>query len=369
MKRSGPLSGVRIVELASIGPGPFCGMLLADLGAEVVVIDRPQGAYALYGLDPKKDFMNRGKRSVVLDLKKPEDVQKALDLIARADGVIEGSRPGVAERLGVGPEVCLARNPALVYGRITGWGQTGPWAQWAGHDIDYIAISGALHMCGRPGEPPAIPMNFVGDMGGGGMLLAFGMAAALFEARGSGKGQVVDAAMIEGAAAQMAGMLVVRANGQIGDERGDNTSCGVAPFYDTYQTADGKYLAVGAIEPQFYRAFLQGMGLDADPEFGEQWARERWPALKAKIAARLREKNRDAWMAIFSSEACVAPVLSPAEVEYHPQNAARGTYFREGDVLQPGTAPRFSRTPGAVAAPPPERGADTEAVFREWLGA
>lgn len=367
MKRSGPLSGVRIIELASIGPGPFCGMLLADLGAEVVVIDRPQGAYALYGLDPKKDFMNRGKRSVVLDLKKPEDVEKALRLIAKADAVIEGSRPGVAERLGVGPEACMARNPALVYGRITGWGQTGPYAQWAGHDIDYIAISGALHMCGRPGEAPAIPMNFVGDMGGGGMLLAFGMAAALFEARGSGKGQVVDAAMIEGAAAQMAGMLVVRANGQIGDERGDNTSCGVAPFYDTYQTADGKYLAVGAIEPQFYRAFLTGLELDGDPQLTEQGDRALWPAQKARIAARIRERDRDDWMATFSSEACVAPVLSPAEVEHHPQNAARGVYFRDSDVLQPAPVPKFSRTPGAVASAPPERGADTEAVVREWL--
>ena len=367
MERSGPLKGVKIVELAGLGPGPYCGMLLADLGAEVISIDRPSGAApASMGLDPTKDVLNRGKRSVVLDLKKPEDVAKALALIDKADALIEGNRPGVTEKLGVGPDVCLGRNPKLVYGRMTGWGQTGPMAHWAGHDIDYIALSGALWMCGKPDQSPAVPSNFVGDMGGGGLLLAFGIVSAILEARGSGKGQVVDAAMIEGAASQMAGAFLMKANNQLSPRRGESMTSGIAHFYDTYETADGKYLGVGAIEPQFYAAFLAGAGLDADPDFKNQWDGKAWPALKAKVAARLKEKGRDEWMTIFSSEACVAPVLSIDEVEHHPHNAARGVFVRDNGVLQAGPVPKFSRTPGAISSAPPQRGADTEAVMAEW---
>jgi alpha-methylacyl-CoA racemase len=363
--RRGPLSGLRIVELATLGPGPFCGMLLADLGAEVVQIDRPGGATALHGFKPELDILNRGRRSIVLDLKDPEHLTVALNLIDRADALIEGNRPGVTERLGLGPEVCLARNPRLVYGRITGWGQNGPMANRVGHDINYIALSGALHTCGRQGERPAIPQNFVGDMGGGGLLLAFGIACAIIDAQRSGKGQVVDAAMVDGAAIQLSGLLTMRALGRFSDERGSNMADGGAPFYDVYETADGKYLSVGAIEPAFYRAFRKGAGLD-DPAFDAQMDAARWPELRAKVASKIIEKTREQWMEIFEGDACVAPVLSLSEVESHPHNIARGVFFRDGNVLQPSPVPRFSRTPGAVANPPPARGNDTQAVLSEW---
>ncbi|RJG08271.1 CaiB/BaiF CoA transferase family protein [Massilia cavernae] len=361
----GPLKGLKIVELAGLGPGPYCGMLLADLGAEVVQIDRPMGATAVYGIEPSRNILNRGRRSVVLDLKDPVARDQALALIDRADGLIEGNRPGVAERLGLGPDHCLARNPRLVYGRVTGWGQTGPMAQWAGHDLNYIALAGALHVCGRAGERPAIPQNFVGDMGGGGLLLAFGMVSALFEALRSGKGQVVDAAMIEGAASQLSGVLTMQAMGSFEGGRGTHIADGGAHFYEVYDTADGKYIAVGAIEPQFYAAFRRDAGL-TDPQFDAQMDQARWPDLKARVARRIAEKTRDEWVAIFSSEACVAPVLSLSEVENYPHNAAREVFLREGGVLQPSPVPKFSRTPGAVACPPPARGADTDAVFRDW---
>lgn len=364
--RKGPLTGLRIVEFAGLGPGPFCGMLLADLGAEVVQIDRPEGALAAYNVaDQRRNFLNRGKRSVVLDLKRPDEREIALGLVERADAVIEANRAGVAERLGIGPEVCLARNPRLVYGRVTGWGQTGPLADRAGHDINYIALAGALHVCGREGEKPAIPQNFVADMGGGGLYLAFGMTAALLEARQSGRGQVVDAAMIEGTALQLSILLTLRAFGQFDDRRGGSFIGGGAPFYEVYETKDGAYLAVGAIEPAFYRAFLRDAGLD-DPAFDAQWDRARWPALRAAVAARLRERTRDDWMERFGSESCVAPVLGLSEVEQHPHMAARGVFMRDGEVLQPAPGPRFSRTPGAVSTPPPRPGADWEAVLRDW---
>lgn len=364
MRKSGPLAGIRIVEFGGIGPGPYCGMLLADLGADVLLIDRPGGAYAAYGFDPRRDFMQRGKSWITLDLKQPEDLETALALIGRADAVIESSRPGVAERRGFGPADCLARNPALVYGRVTGWGQDGPYAQMAGHDINYIAISGVLDICGRPGEPPAIPHNFVGDMGGGGLLLAFGIVSAILEARQSGQGQVVDAAMIEGAASQLSGLLTLRAMGQFDDRRGHNSSCGAAPFYETYRTADDKYIAVGCIEPQFYAAFRQGAGLD-DPAFDAQWDEDRWPAMKAGIAARIVEKTRAEWMAIFDADACVAPVMGIGEAASHPQNAARKVFMEPDGMLQPAPVPRFSRTPGAVSAPPTP-GADTGEILRKW---
>lgn len=364
-ERRGPLKGVRIVEFAGIGPGPFCGMLLADLGAEVVQIDRPGGAGAAYGFDSRAEILNRGRRSVVLDLKSADGVETALKLVEQADAVIEAGRPGVAERLGVGPEACLARNPRLVYGRVTGWGQTGPYASWAGHDIDYIALAGALYVCGDDRDPPAIPQNFVGDMGGGGIYLAFGILAALLEARQSGQGQVVDAAMIEGAALQMAGVMTLIAARRFDDRRGTHMADGGSHFYQTYRTKDGKYLAVGAIEPQFYRAFCEGAGLTG-PEFDAQMDAAAWPELKAKTASRLAEKTRDEWMEIFGSEACVAPVLAPSELESHPHLAARGSYVCEDDILQPAPGPKFSRTPGHIANPPPERGADTEAVLNDW---
>lgn len=364
--RSGPLTGIKVVEFAGLGPGPFCGMLLADLGAEVVQIDRPGGAMAAFSAaDPQRNILNRGKRSVILDLKQPEDRETALKLADRADAVIEANRAGVAERLGIGPDVCLARNPKLVYGRVTGWGQTGPLAEWAGHDINYIALAGALHMCGRTGERPAIPQNFVADMGGGGLYLAFGMVAALLEARQSGQGQVVDAAMIEGVALQLSVVLTLRAFGQFDDRRGTGFIGGGAHFYEVYETKDGEHIAVGAIEPQFYRTFLREAGL-VDPAFNAQWDRARWPALKEKVAARMRERTREDWMQTFSSEACVAPVLAPSEAEQHPQMAARGVFMRDGEVLQPAPGPRFSRTPGAVCAPPPRPGADTADVLRDW---
>jgi len=364
--RSGPLAGLKVVEFAGIGPGPFCGMLLADLGAEVVQIDRPSGAMAAYNVaDHRRNILNRGRRSVVLDLKKPDELELALKLVERADAVIEAHRAGVAERLGIGPEVCLARNPKLVYGRVTGWGQTGPLAEWAGHDINYIALAGALHVCGREGERPAIPQNFVADMGGGGLYLAFGMLAALLEARQSGRGQVVDAAMIEGVALQLSVVLTLRAFGQFGDRRGTSFIGGGAHFYEVYETRDGQHIAVGAIEPLFYRTFLREAGLE-DPEFDAQWDRARWPALKEKVAARLRERTRDDWMTVFSSEACVAPVLALSEVEQHPHMAAREVFIRDGDILQPAPGPRFSRTPAAVSAPPPRPGDETQAVLRDW---
>jgi alpha-methylacyl-CoA racemase len=363
--RQGPLKGLKIVEFAGLGPGPFCGMLLADLGAEVIQIDRPSGVTAGHGLDPTRDILNRGRRSVVLDLKQPEDVEKALKIMDGCDALIEGNRPGVAERLGFGPEVCLARNPRLVYGRITGWGQTGPMAQRAGHDINYVAISGALHGIGRAGERPGIPQNFVGDMGGGGLLLAFGIACAMIEAIRSGRGQVVDAAMVEGAAIQLSGLLTMQAMGRFDDERGTHMGDGGAHFYEVYETADGKYLAVGAIERPFYDAFRAGAGLD-DPVFDDQMNEAQWPALKLKVAERLKTRTRDDWMAIFSPDACVAPVLAVAEVEADPHNAARQVFFRQGGILQPSPVPKFSRTPGAVANPPPRRGTDTEAVLGEF---
>jgi len=358
----GPLKGLTIVEFAGIGPGPYCGMLLADLGAEVIQIDRPSGATGAYGLDPTRDILNRGRRSVVLDLKNPGDVEKALKLVETADAVIEANRPGVAERLGFGPETCLARNPRLVYGRVTGWGQTGPLAQAPGHDINYIALAGALHILGREGERPAIPANFVGDMGGGGLLLAFGIACAIIEAKTSGKGQVVDAAMIEGAASQLSATLTMRAMGRFSETRGTNFSDGGAHFYEVYETADHKYLAVGCIEPAFYKAFCADAGFE-DPEFAKQMDSRAWPSLKEKTAARLATKTRDEWLEIFSAAACVSPVLSLSELEANPHLAERGTYFNDNGVLQPAPVPKFSRTPGAVSSPPRPLGADTEEVL------
>lgn len=356
---SGPLHGVRVVELGGIGPGPFAGMMLADLGAEVVRIDRP-GSDGL-----RLVALERGRRSVVLDLRRPEGVAAALDLAARADVLIEGFRPGVTERLGLGPQDCWQRNAALVYGRMTGWGQDGPWAQTAGHDIGYIAVTGALHAIGRAGGPPQVPLNVVGDFGGGAMHLVTGVLAALLEARGSGRGQVVDAAIVDGVASLMTAMYGMLGAGAWRDERGVNLLDTGAPFYDVYETADGGHMAVGALEPKFYAEFVALLGLR--PEDADRDDQAGWPVLRERIASAFKGRTRDEWAAIFDgSDACVAPVLSMTEAPSQPQVAARGTFVDVDGMVVPAPAPRFSRTPGAVQGPPAQPGEHTRATLTEW---
>ncbi|RYZ01606.1 MAG: CoA transferase [Alphaproteobacteria bacterium] len=358
---SGPLVGVKIVEFAGIGPGPFCGMLLADLGADVVRIDRSDAVGR-----GQPDLANRGKRSIAIDLKKPEGVEAALSLMEKADGLIEGFRPGVMERLGLGPDVALARNPRLVFGRMTGWGQTGPWSTMAGHDIDYIALTGALHTMGRKGEPPAPPLNLVGDFGGGALYLAFGLLAGIIEAKSSGKGQVVDCAMIDGAASLMTMFYGMKAAGMWNANRDDNLLDGGAHFYDTYECADGKFLAIGAIEPQFHALLVKGLGLP-DDAFPAQMKRSKWPAYSNRVAEVVKTKTRDAWMAIFDgTDACVAPVLSMDEAPRHPHNAERQTFVEAFGAVQPGPAPRFSRTTGAVNGVPAIAGVQSADVLKSW---
>ncbi|WP_225635488.1 CaiB/BaiF CoA transferase family protein [Streptomyces solaniscabiei] len=359
----GPLSGVRVVELAAIGPGPFAAMLLADLGADVVRVDRPGGPGL--AIDPALDVTNRNKRSVIVDLKSPDGPARVLDLAARADVLIEGYRPGVAERLGIGPEPCHARNPRLVYGRMTGWGQDGPLAQRAGHDIGYIALTGTLGMIGAPDGPPAVPANLLGDYAGGSLYLVVGILAALHHARATGAGQVVDAAIVDGAAhlsAMIHGMLGA---GAWQDRRGTNLFDGGAPFYGTYETADGRYMAVGALEPQFYAEFMERLGVPDEVPAREDMAR--WGELREAIATRFKARTRDEWTALFTdSDACVAPVLSLREAPHHPHLAARGTFTDHGGITQPAPAPRFSATPTAVRTGPARPGADAEAVARDW---
>jgi alpha-methylacyl-CoA racemase len=357
----GPLQGVRVVELASIGPGPFCAMLLADLGAEVLAVDRPatgQGGWpALFA---------RGRSRVAVDLKHPEGPGVVLDLVAGADALVEGFRPGVAERLGIGPEACLARNPRLVYGRVTGWGQEGPLAGSAGHDIDYIALAGALHPVGAAGGPPVPPLNLLGDFGGGGMLLALGVVAALLEAGRSGRGQVVDAAMVDGAALLTTQLHELLAAGLWADRRGANLLDGAAPFYTVYETADGRHLAVGALEPQFYAELRERVGL-AGEDLPPQLDRAGWPLLRDRLAAVFRTRTRDEWCRLLEgTDACVAPVLSLLEAPAHPHNQARATFVDIGGTLQPAPAPRFSRTPCPTPAPPPAPGDDQAKVLAAW---
>ena len=370
---SGPLSGVKIVELAGIGPGPYTCMLLADAGADVLRVDRASGRPA--GLSksmppapvgPHWDLLNRSRRSVAVDLKNPQGVALVLDLVAQADGLVEGWRPGVAERLGLGPEDCLARNERLVYGRMTGWGQEGPLADTAGHDIDYIALSGALWSVGRAGERPVPPINLVGDFGGGGMLLAFGLVAALLEAQRSGKGQVVDAAMVDGAASLMTMTFAFHQLGWWLEERGVNILDTGSHFYEVYETADGKWFAIGAIEPQFYAELLKVLELDGE-DLPPQQDRTQWPAMKERFAAIFRSRSRDEWTERFAgTDACGAPVLSPWEAHLHPHNVARETFVDVAGVVQPGPAPRFSRTPSSVQRPPPVAGQDTDAALGDW---
>ncbi|GGQ75135.1 CaiB/BaiF CoA transferase family protein [Streptomyces flaveolus] len=359
----GPLSGVRVVELAAIGPGPFAAMLLADLGADVVRVDRPGGPGL--AIDPALDVTNRNKRSVIVDLKSPDGPARVLDLAERTDVLIEGYRPGVAERLGIGPEPCHARNPRLVYGRMTGWGQDGPLAQRAGHDVGYIALTGTLGMIGAPDGPPAVPANLLGDYAGGSLYLVVGILAALHHARATGTGQVVDAAIVDGAAhlsAMIHGMLGA---GAWQDRRGTNLFDGGAPFYGTYETADGRYMAVGALEPQFYAEFMERLGVPGEVPAREDMAR--WGELREAIATRFKARTRDEWTALFTdSDACVAPVLSLREAPHHPHLAARGTFTDHGGITQPAPAPRFSATPTAVRTGPARPGADAEAVARDW---
>ena len=358
----GPLAGVRVIELGGIGPGPFCGMILSDLGAEVVRIERPTDA----GTETSMPILLRGRRSAAIDLKSAAGLDVVLRLIDNADAVIEGFRPGVTERLGVGPETCLARNPTLVYGRMTGWGQDGPLAHEAGHDITYIAIAGALEAIGPRDGDPVVPLNLIGDMGGGGMLLALGITAALVHARATGEGQVVDAAMTDGTAIQLAGVHGLMAAGQWNDRRGSNLLDGAAPFYRVYRCADRRHIAVGALEPQFYAALLRVLGLTGDPVFAQQHDRSAWPSMCARLAEIFVTRTRDEWSAAFvGQEACVAPVLSLAEAAAHPHNVARGTYVVGDGVIQPGPAPRFLGTPSAEPGPLHEAGADTDAVLGE----
>ncbi len=346
----GPLEGLRIIELAGLGPGPFCGMMLADHGAEVIRVDRI-GAAGLIS-DPSREFLNRSRKSIAVNLKDPRGIDLVRRLCASADGVFEGFRPGVMERLGLGPDELFAANPKLVYGRMTGWGQAGPYSGMAGHDINYIALSGALHAIGRKRERPLPPLNVVGDFGGGGMVLAFGMVAALLNARITGKGQVIDCAMTEGSALLMTMIYSLRSQGLWRDERGSNLLDSACHYYDTYETADGKYIAVGAIEPQFYRRFLELLGFADDPDFAMQNDPRMWEKLKQRIAERVRGKTRDEWRTIFDgSDACVAPVMSLDEAPQHPHNAARQAFVEVAGSLQPAPAPRYSGTPtGAPAA-------------------
>jgi alpha-methylacyl-CoA racemase len=359
----GPLDGVKVIEVGGLAPGPFCGMLLSDMGADVVRIERTD---QLMLTDPKFDVLKRNRRSVVLDLRAPQAVEALLRMVEQVDAIHEGFRPGVMERLGLGPEVCLKRNPRLVYGRMTGWGQEGPLALAAGHDINYISLTGTLHTIGRKGERPVPPLNLIGDFGGGGMLLAFGMVCALFEARRSGQGQVVDAAMIDGAAAQTAMIYGFRASGIWTDEREDNLLDGAAHFYDTYETADGKYVSVGSIEPQFYALLLKHTGIE-DPEFQNQLDKARWPALKARVAEVFRSKTRDEWCRIMEgTDVCFAPVLSLDEARDHPHNRHRKTFIEVEGVAQGAPAPRFSRTVPATPKPPPRIGQHTEEVLADF---
>jgi alpha-methylacyl-CoA racemase len=346
------------VELAGIGPGPFCAMLLADLGAEVLAVDRPGGDPAFPAL------FARGRRRVAVDLKHPDGRGVVLDLVAAADALVEGFRPGVAERLGIGPEACLARNPRLVYGRVTGWGQEGPLAAAAGHDIDYIALAGALHPMGPAGGPPVPPLNLLGDFGGGGMLLALGVVAALLEAGRSGQGQVVDAAMVDGAALLTTQLHELLAAGLWTDRRGANLLDGAAPCYAVYETADGRHLAVGALEPRFWAELLDRIGL-AGEDLPAQLDRDAWPALRERLAAVFRTRTREEWCALLEgTDACVAPVLSLLEAPTHPHNRARGTFIEVGGVTQPAPAPRFSRTP--CAHPTAPVAADPERTLAAW---
>ncbi len=358
----GPLSGKRIVEIAGIGPGPFCAMLLADLGAEVVRVDRASAVPDIMPDSPNLDLLNRGRRSVGVNLKTPEGIETVLKLVHESDALIEGFRPGVAERLGIGPEECLARNPKLIYGRMTGWGQEGTYSSMAGHDINYIALSGVLGMIGREGEKPIPPVNLVGDFGGGGMLLALGICAALVETAESGKGQIIDAAMTDGSALLSTMMHSFKAMGMWGD-RGTNLLDTGAPFYDVFECADGEFISLGSIEPQFYSELLRITEIEPS-ENPKQMDRTKWAEMKSKIGDAIKGKTRAEWEELMEgTDVCFAPVLSMDEAYEHPHNKQRNTFIEIAGVMQPAPAPRFSRTPASVSSPPPHAGQHTEEVL------
>jgi alpha-methylacyl-CoA racemase len=366
---AGPLAGLKVIEMVGIGPCPFAAMMLADMGADVIRIDRKPDAdapnpYPMLGT--KFDVMARGRRSLALDLKDPRARQVLLDLVAKADVLVEGFRPGVMERLGLGPDDCMERNPRLVYGRVTGWGQTGPLALAAGHDLNYVALSGMLHAMGRADGPPAPPLNLVGDFGGGAMMLAFGVVCAAWEAKSSGKGQVVDAAMTDGAALLGSMMYGLRAFGSWRDEREANLLDGGAPFYDCYACADGKFISIGAIEPQFYGQLLTLAGVE-DPQFRKQWRQSDWPELKRKFADLFATRTRAEWCTLLEgTDVCFAPVLDMAEAPRHPHNAARATFVERDGVTQPAPAPRFSRTQAEIGPAPSSPGQDGAAALADW---
>ena len=357
----GPLNGTRVIEIGSIGPGPFCGMLLADMGADVVCVER-----ATSPLDPATDVTRRGKRSIVLDLKQTDDRQTLLRLVEQADALFEGFRPGVMEKLGLGPDECLVRNPRLVYGRMTGWGQAGPLADAAGHDINYISLTGALHATGPRGGQPVPPVPPTGDFGGGAMFLAFGLVCALLEAQNSGRGQVIDTAMTDGSALLMALIHSLDASGNWVQQRGSNLLDGGAPFYNVYETRDGKYISLGALEPQFYAQLLDMVGLSPE-EFGDQMDQSRWPEQRQKLQALFKTRTQSEWCALMEgTDVCFAPVLDHREAPLHPHNRARVTYIEVGGTLQPAPAPRFSRTVPEVRHPPHLPGADAQEILESW---
>jgi alpha-methylacyl-CoA racemase len=357
----GPLTGLRVVELQGIGPGPFCGMMLADMGAEIIRVDRS----AAVGSGARgADVLARGRKSIAVDLKNPQGVETVLKLVETADVLLEGFRPGVTERLGLGPDVCLERNPKLVYGRMTGWGQTGTMAHAAGHDINYISLSGVLHAIGEPGSRPTPPLNLVGDFGGGGMLLAFGIVAALYERGVSGKGQVIDAAMTDGSALLMNSIFGLMGQGVWNQNRGSNLLDGGAHFYGTYETKDGRFVSIGSIEPQFYALLLEKTGLDQDPDLAKQMSRDDWPKLREKLAAVLATKTRDEWDEIMlGTDICYAPILNFDEAVAHPHNQARNTFVASADIVQAAPAPRFSRTEPELPEPPVAPGEHSEEVL------
>lgn len=358
----GPLGNLKIIEVSGLGPGPFCGMLFADLGADVICVDRA----APSALNPATDCTRRGKRSILLDLKAPADREIFLDLVKKADAVFEGFRPGIMEKLGLGPDECMAVNQRLVYGRMTGWGQDGPLAQAAGHDINYISLTGALHAIGRKGEKPVPPLNLVGDFGGGALFLALGMVCAMLEAQKSGQGQVVDAAMTDGSALLMTLFYSLQAQGLWSTTRGSNLVDGGAPFYDVYETSDGKFISVGSIEPQFYALLLDKLDLDSEEIAAQNDARQ-WPEMKCRLEAIFKMRSRDEWCELMEgSDVCFAPVLDFREAPDHPHNRARGTYIDLDGLIQPAPAPRFSRTPLKVKFSPRTPGSDREAVLKDW---
>jgi alpha-methylacyl-CoA racemase len=365
---AGPLSGYRIIEIAGIGPGPFAAMLLADMGAEVIRVERVQSVRGPAPATPHYDVMLRGRRNIAVDLKHPDGVATLLDLVERADALIEGFRPGVMERLGIGPDQCLDRNPKIVFGRMTGWGQTGPYAQAAGHDINYISLAGALAHFGRDGEAPVPPLNMVGDFGGGGMFLAYGVVCALLEAQRSGLGQVVDAAMVDGAAVLMSMFWAFKAIGAFDENaRGTNLLDTGAHFYDVFCCADGKYISIGSIEPQFYAELLRLTGLDGDAEFAQQMDKQHWPHLKARLQQVFAAKTRSEWCEIMEhTDVCFAPVLTMSEAAEHPHNRERGTFIDVAGAKQPAPAPRLSRTVPQVVGAPAHAGQHTREILADW---